>query len=336
MRRGGTMKNSEEKEHVMCTWGDRINERALFKEGFLRKKFLTRGGYAKRYVRIVLEEDVEEGSSALPRVMFCYYNTSDDEDAGLKADLKMPIDEHFSVTRSQDDPRNFTVTSSNYEKEHHSVNAMVELSSNGLTLRAKSPDEAQEWIIALSRFIPTTKHIDLTLQRVLEHTETMMSHIEDFSLKAISLYAAGTPFGSHAFLFRKFPNAREINRNMVTVGLLGTLRDFFAEDWDPAFASAWRFFSSSTESINSFNYKIHTDGMWCLWNVVFRFYDQMIGAVRNRMQMTYQKHALKGEELVPFIGRRNSLLSSFKALVGKITGRSRATSLSGATQQVAD
>mmetsp|Transcript_40717 Transcript_40717/g.65448 ORF Transcript_40717/g.65448 Transcript_40717/m.65448 type:complete len:638 (+) Transcript_40717:1195-3108(+) len=139
MRRGGTMKNSEEKEHVMCTWGDRINERALFKEGFLRKKFLTRGGYAKRYVRIVLEEDVEEGSSALPRVMFCYYNTSDDEDAGLKADLKMPIDEHFSVTRSQDDPRNFTVTSSNYEKEHHSVNAMVELSSNGLTLRAKSP-----------------------------------------------------------------------------------------------------------------------------------------------------------------------------------------------------
>jgi len=54
MRRGGTMKNSEEKEHVMCTWGDRINERALFKEGFLRKKFLTRGGYAKRYVRIVL------------------------------------------------------------------------------------------------------------------------------------------------------------------------------------------------------------------------------------------------------------------------------------------
>jgi len=115
-----------------------IDERLLFKEGFLKKKFLTRQGWATRYLRIILEKNPDD-NEALPRVLLCYYDTTDDEDATLEPALRMEIDEHFTIIKDVDDARVFTIQSSSYLKENHTVNAMVELTSNGLTLRTETP-----------------------------------------------------------------------------------------------------------------------------------------------------------------------------------------------------
>jgi len=130
--------------------------------------------------------------------------------------------------------------------------------------------EREEWIRALNRFIPTTKHIDLTLRRILINVEYLMENMRDI-IYGGRLGSEGTP--------------RKICSRMMRIGLIGTLREFFAEQWDPAFAAAWRFF------------------------------DKLMRAVHDRTRLTYQKKSLRGSELFPHEDQKDDRRYSFVNLL---------------------
>lgn len=224
-----------------------IDEQSIFKEGVLSKKFLTRAGYARRYVRIQLEHPPD---APLPQVMLCYYDTVDDENPMLWPDLRIEINELFTVSRDTQDLRAFHVRGSSYQKERGTANALMELASHGLTLRAESRKERDEWVDALVAFIPTVGDINKTTSRIIKHVAYILNHEDDFFHGARWL-SRDSPMGRHHFLFKRFPDLHDTVSDHITTGLMGTLRELFAEQWDPALGSAWRFLSAVKSSIQS-------------------------------------------------------------------------------------
>uniref|UniRef100_A0A7S0DST6 PH domain-containing protein n=2 Tax=Amorphochlora amoebiformis TaxID=1561963 RepID=A0A7S0DST6_9EUKA len=245
----------------------------------------------------------------MPKVFLCYYNTIDDEDARLEPTLKMEINEYFKVKQISEDETLFQVLSSFYQKEHKTPNAMYELSNNGLIFRANSRKERDEWMWALSLFIPRNLQIDLTLRVVLENVEYLMDHLHEF-LAGASFFKQGSPMSAHLFLFRKYPKLRNQLSGIIREGLIGTLREFFAEEWDPAFGTAWRFF------------------------------DLLISAVHARTRLSYQKKSYRGNALIPDdmvqMERRMSLVDTFRGEFGKAGSKGLRLSTGSPSAQVSN
>jgi len=263
-----------------------INEKEIFMEGFLSKKYLTRSGYSQRLVRIELKKDKDDDETvvdSLPKVVLCYYNTNDDEDVRLKPSFQVEINEYFKIRLDKADPFSFRVMGAKYVKERFTPNALYELGSKGLTLKARTRTERDRWIAALKRFMPKNEQIDLSLRAVIEQLEYALNHMESF-LHGSSFSMEGSTFGSHRFLFRRYPEARAAVRRMTRNGLIGALREFFAEQWDPAFGAAWKFFN------------------------------QLMNAVHDRTRLRYQKKSFRKLDIPGEKDRRFSLVDSFKCI----------------------